>query len=155
VPALQRGTTIASQMGREKRCRQFASYALLALVLGLVATYVVRNWSAVAEIRLVEPEHLLVGSVIGLLGLLAFVRVVQMLITAHGFVVPYPAAVGLLFIPMLGKYIPGKVWSVLGAFWVYGRVGIPKPVAATCTGMAIILSYVSALLVATMSGRSS
>jgi hypothetical protein len=139
-------------MGRGKRFRQLASYALFALVLGLVTTYVVRNWPAVAEVRLVLPEHLVVGSVIGLLGLLAFVRVAQMLITAHGFDVSYPAAVGLLFIPMLGKYIPGKVWSVLVAFWVYGRLGIPRPVAATCTGMAIILSYVSALLVAAMSG---
>jgi hypothetical protein len=152
VPALQRGTTIASQMSRGKRCRRLASYALLALVLGLVTAYVVKNWSAVAEVQLAQPEHLVVGSVIGLLGLLAFVRVAQMLISAHGFDVRYPAAVGLLFIPMLGKYIPGKVWSVLAAFWVYSRVGIPKPVAATCTGMAIILSYVSALLVATMSG---
>jgi hypothetical protein len=112
----------------------------------------VRNWPAVAEVRLALPEHLVVGSVIGLLGLLVFARVAQMLIAAHGFDVPYPAAVGLLFIPMLGKYVPGKVWSVLAAFWVYGRMRIPRPVAATCTGMAIILSYVSALLVATLSG---
>jgi hypothetical protein len=139
-------------MGREKRFRRIASYALLALVLGLMTTYVVRNWPAVAEVRLALPEHLVVGSVIGLLGLLVFARVAQMLITAHGFDVPYPVAVGLLFIPMLGKYIPGKVWSVLVAFWVYGRLGIPRPVAATITGMAIILSYVSGLLVATMSG---
>jgi hypothetical protein len=89
---------------------------------------------------------------IGAVALLGFPGICRAVIAAHGFKVSFLRAVGLLFVPMQAKYLPGRVWTVLGGLWMYGRAGIPKGVAITCMGWSVLVNLSSATVVAAALG---
>lgn len=116
------------------------SSVVWALVLACAALYVVRRWD---EIRLPERLHwgwLAAGTFFMLAGFLAFARVPQLLLRSRGFELSFRKAVALSYVATLGKYVPGKVWSVVGALWLYHREGIPRGVAAACVVATMLLS---------------
>lgn len=127
-------------------------WALCFLILGFVGRYVLLNWPALADATRPIAGWLVLGSVMALAGLLASAWICRLLVMAHGLSLGYSKAIGLVSIPKLGKYIPGKVWAVLAAFWMYGREGIPAPVTAACVGLSLMLGVLSAIAVAVSLG---
>lgn len=104
---------------------------LICLVAG-IGWYIAARWQ---ELRLPEQfrwKWLAAGTPFMLGGFVAFARGQQLLLRDRGHDVSLPRSLALLYLPVLGKYVPGKVWSVVGAMWLFHQQGIPRATAATC-----------------------
>ena len=132
--------------------RTAAKYTILAVLVFFMGRYVFVQWETVKNVRVPDFHWLAFGTVSAVMGLSTAAWGYKFLIRSHGFNVSYPNTLGLYYVPMLGKYIPGKVWSIVAALHFYGRQGIPKRVAATCVTICIALSLASAALVTLVLG---
>ena len=130
-----------------QRLLLLAKWALCLAVFGFVGKYVLANWQAVADVKPPVPGWLLLGSLIALTSPLLSGWSCQRLVAAHGYKVSYQRALGLCYVPILGKYLPGKIWSLLAAVHLYAREGIPKKVATTCITLYMALGLASAAMV--------
>lgn len=104
---------------------------MICLLAG-VGWYVAQRWQ---DIRLPEPflwEWLAVGTPAMLAGFVAFARGQQILLRSRGHDLSLSKSMALLYLPVLGKYLPGKVWSVVGAMWLFHQQGIPRTTSAIC-----------------------
>ena len=132
--------------------RTAAKYTILALLLFFLGRHVWGQWEAVENVRAPDFHWIAYGAVAAIMALSTVASGCQFLIRSHGFNISYPNTLGLCFVPLLGKYIPGKVWSIVAALHLYGRQGIPKRVAATCLTLLMALSLASAALVTLLLG---
>lgn len=125
---------------------------LFAVVLGLLARYAHLQWSKLPPLQAPKPSWLLAAWVCGLCGCGFLPFILKRLLALHGVRVTYRKAVGLYFIPSQGKYIPGKVWSLLWAAAAYQRQGADWPTAFACTVVMTAVHLISALMVAFLLG---
>jgi glycosyltransferase involved in cell wall biosynthesis/uncharacterized membrane protein YbhN (UPF0104 family) len=112
--------------------------ALLVLVLFFAGRALALRWEEVANAaRALEPGWgwILLSSAIVLATYAALVESWRVLIRAGGGHLPFTTAVRIWTVANLGRYIPGKVWSV-GALGIMAqRVGVS---AMTAAGAAIL-----------------
>lgn len=68
--------------------------------------------------------------------------------------VDWKTAMAATWTPRVGKYVPGKAMSVIGAVWLLGREGVPAPAATTAvlvkTGVVTLVSLIVAAPVTLM-----
>jgi len=64
------------------------------------------------------------------------------LIRAFGHKIPFKYAFKISYIADMGRYIPGKVWSVFGMVYFLNKINIKKEVAFASWGVAIILGFI-------------
>ena len=141
---------MVSQKQTRNLCRlgiRVAKWTACAVVLFLVGKHVAMHWPSVTAVRAPQWGWIVAGSAVAVMGWSANVWVYRGIVRSHGFRVSFAKVAGLYLVPMLGKYVPGKVWSVLGSVWLFGRGGIPKSVAVTCVGLNTVLSLTSAVLI--------
>jgi glycosyltransferase 2 family protein len=120
---------------------------LLGAVLVFVGRYVVANWQQVRDVPAPRMGPLVWATVWGVLSSIGMAWIVGLVLAAHGSHVSLGKAVGLRFLPPLGKYLPGKFWSLIASLWLFARVGVPKHVAVTSIGLNMILGLLSQCLV--------
>ena len=73
--------------------------------------------------------------------------ILREILAAHDHQVSWSSAIGLFYVPLQGKYIPGKVWSMVWAMAAYGTVGVAWPTALSCLVVLTLLNVISAMLV--------
>ena len=59
--------------------------------------------------------------------------------------VPHPQTLRIFFLSELGKYIPGKIWTVMGRMVLAEKEGVPKIVTAASIGTQLIIQVISGL----------
>jgi len=123
--------------------------AVAGLLLFFLGRYAWQHWETVRQVSAPLPVWLALATAVGALAQLLAPLALQRLVSAHGQNFAYAQAVALCHLPRLGKYVPGKVWSVAAAVHLYGLCGVPKKVAAACLtlGMGIALATATALAV--------
>lgn len=109
------------------------------LVLALVGRSLVRNWDAFAAARFaftLRPGWLLVS--VALIGVTYLVQVESWRRILRGWNQPlgFGAAARIWFLANLGRYVPGKVWSVAGLVVLAQGEGV-RPWAATASAVAV------------------
>lgn len=63
----------------------------------------------------------------------------------------YRKSYRMFFISQLGRYIPGKVWSILGLVYLAEKEGIPKVICAASVTLQLLLQVVSGVIVFVLS----
>lgn len=119
-------------------------YALLAAALyyvgrALASRITELDWR---EIRF-HPGYLLAAGVSIFLARVMTAATVRSLIRSFFQPPPWRVAAGAAWIPQLGKYIPGKAASVIGAVWILRSNGIPGLLGA---GVVFLLSGLSSVV---------
>jgi hypothetical protein len=61
--------------------------------------------------------------------------------------IPYPRLLRIFFFSELGKYIPGKIWAVMGRIMLSKKEGVPKLVTAASVGTQLIIQVISGMLI--------
>jgi hypothetical protein len=123
--------------------------AALALgVIGLVA------WALIGQFRRVPWDQIHPAPLPAALSVLCMAGVSGMqlvmfrrLLAAYGHTLPWPATLAAAWIPPLGKYVPGKVASVVGAVVIQRRSGVSGAVAVSVALMLDGLAVVTGLIV--------
>jgi glycosyltransferase 2 family protein len=113
------------------------------VVIGFVARAVSGNWDAIqANAAALQPNwpRMFLGSVCVAAGYAVLIAAWRLLLATWDSPIPVLDAARIWFVSSLGKYVPGKVWSI-GAMAVLARDAGASPVAAT--GSAIIMQLVN------------
>lgn len=127
----------------------------LVLALGYTVRQVTSNWSVVRESAANLHPHwpLLIGaSAIVLLTYAALIQSWRLLIAGEGSSLRFPAATRIWFIANLGRYIPGKVWSIAALNVLAAREGVPGTAAAGAAVLGTLINIGAGFGVISLSG---
>jgi len=108
-------------------------YAAMLLVLALIARSLARNWAAFQSVQVTLDVK--IGWLAASLGVVILTYVIQIESwrrMLHGWDqrLSYPNAARAWTLANLGRYIPGKVWSVAGLVVLAERAGVRRSAAA-------------------------
>lgn len=120
---------------------------LFAGVMVGLGLQVKANWGKLPELTAPNPGWLAFSWCTGIAAMLLVPIILREILETHGHTVSWKSAIGLYFVPLQGKYIPGKVWSMVWAMAAYRTVGVSWPTALSCLVVLTLLNLISALLV--------
>jgi len=126
-------------------------YLLQALIVALIFFFLVRNlsgnWELAREsLGKFKPLSLVFSAIFLGLGFMLLVRIWTLVLAGTGEKLPYAAACKIWFASNLGKYLPGKVWQILGMVYLAEERGIPKLKSLSTAVVAQFFLVVSGLL---------
>ncbi len=115
--------------------------AVLLAMFGFAAVAIVRNWAAVeAAIRQLSPWAVVASVPFAVLAMLAALGVWRSLMADFGAPLPLRGAARIFFLSVLGKYVPGSVWSVLAQIELGREYHVPRRTSLTVGVLAIVMS---------------
>ena len=135
-----------------KRLTRIVRWGPALVVFYFVGRYVAANWSAVGNVGAPRPGWFSAACLIGLLSYLIHPYAMKVLIEAHGSCASYSKTLGLCYLPGLGKYVPGKIWSMIAGVYLFGKEGIPQHIAATCILLFTSLNVAAGLIITLLFG---
>jgi hypothetical protein len=127
-----------------------AQVILALVVIGLAVRHLARNW---AEFRaqqvqvVVQPLWLLLALLTVVVAFVMLIEAWRRLVVSQGErLEPLPAA-RIWLVANLGKYLPGKVWSIAGAAVLAERAGVGRAAAVTAALVLQALAFGSGVMV--------
>ncbi|WP_439643292.1 lysylphosphatidylglycerol synthase domain-containing protein [Gemmatimonas sp.] len=128
---------------------------MLAATFGFIAVKVSQQWDEVrtsATTLRVHWGYIALASTIILGTYLMLIQSWRMLLTGWGGSLAYPTAVRIWFIANLGKYLPGKVWSIGALGVLASREGVSGVAAAGAAILGTALNIGAGFAVAVIAG---
>ena len=128
-------------------------YLVQVLIVGLIFFFLIRNlsgnWELAREsLGKFKPVPLVLSAIFLGLGFMLLVRIWTLILRETGEKLPYAAACKVWFASNMGKYLPGKIWQILGMVYLAEKKGIPKLKSFSTAVVAQFFSVVSGLLLA-------
>ena len=115
--------------------------ALTLVVVAFAVWYLWRQWSNVAENGVRFEFHMgwmLAASAIILATFLMLVEMWRRVLGELGFLLPYGAAARIWFVSNLGKYVPGRIWTLTSVAMMAGERGVPVGVSAASSILVMV-----------------
>ena len=115
---------------------------LLALAAGLAVYGLASQWTQVqAALAKLDGFDLVGAALCAIAGLGCMLLAWRVLLADLGSPLPLPAAVRVMFVGQLGKYVPGAVWAVAAQVELARDYAVPRRRSATASlvGMAVTL----------------
>jgi len=124
---------------------RLAQFAFALLVIGLAARSLVRDWSAFRSQAIewqIRPVLLVSSVLIVWLSYAFLIEAWRRVVVSMGQHLRYGDAARICMLANLGKYLPGKVWSIAGAAILAQEAGVAPPaaVAGAVTLQALALA---------------
>ena len=122
--------------------RQASQTILLAVVLFFVIRYISTNFTLLKERSWrIEWGFLLIAFFCIWGGFLLTVLYLRMVFSVFGVSVRYSQAWKIWYLPMLSKYVPGKVWTILGRAYVASLEKVNPKAAITVAVISQIIVF--------------
>ena len=122
---------------------------LLALVVGLAVYGLASQWTQVqADLAKLAWYDVAGAALCVLAGLGCMMLAWRALLADLGSPLPLPAAIRVMFIGQLGKYVPGAVWAVAAQVELARDYDVPRRRSATASMVAMVTTLVVGLVVA-------
>jgi uncharacterized membrane protein YbhN (UPF0104 family) len=127
--------------------RNLLSFLLVSLILFFLIRVLYKNWTQVKGFDFSFAWSSLLISFLILLGYLFF-RVYIWMVMLHKMEASLSLrkCLKISFISTMGKYLPGKVWLVLGKVYLAGKEGIPKPIALASAVLEVVLELTASIV---------
>ncbi len=124
-----------------------ASFLLVGLILFFLIRVLYRNWLQVKSFDFSFAWSSLLLSFLILLAYLVL-RVYIWKVILHKMKVSlgFRTCLKISFLSTMGKYLPGKVWLVLGKVYLAGKEGIPKPIALASAVLEVVLELTASIV---------
>ena len=121
---------------------------IIAIVFFFLARILYRDWNKISTYDWDVNYYLLVFSFI----LMVVSSIViglgwNLILRLLGAVVGYRKALKIYLLTELGKYIPGKIWTMVGKVYLLEKEGVDGVKAATSVGVRLAIHVVSGLLI--------
>jgi uncharacterized membrane protein YbhN (UPF0104 family) len=119
---------------------------VVALILFFLIRFLISNWRQVAAFDFTFTYGYLILS-FPILFVFFFLRVYawQAILKKMKISLPLRKCLKVSFLSMMGKYLPGKVWTVLGKVYLSDKEGVPKAEALTSVIIEIVLEIVASI----------
>ena len=131
-----------------RHIRTILKSVVLAAILFFVGRHVWRQWHAVEQASAPDAVWLAGATLAALGAMLITVVAYRALIEGHGVRIAYCKTIAIYYLPLLGKYVPGKIWTVVAAFEMYHGLGISRKIAAASIALFMALGLAAGVLVA-------
>ncbi len=119
--------TSQSAAPRSSLLSKAVKLGLTAVALYFVVRQVQTNWSNVADYHwTLDPLRIGVSLVLHLVAFTLFSQVWRWLIGAYGHNIRLSQAFRVAYLANLGRYIPGKIWTVFGMAYLAKQIGIEE-----------------------------
>jgi uncharacterized membrane protein YbhN (UPF0104 family) len=137
---------------RTKILKKIIRWIIQILAIGAIGFFlvrtVVRNWQEVADFPWHFNPWLLILSLLVLGGTIFFMIVLwRWLLARLGGKISLSSAFRIFSISSLGRYLPGKVWQVVGMVYLGRKEGVRAEVGVWAALLAQILAVLSGFLV--------
>ena len=119
---------------------------VVALILFFLIRFLLSNWRQVASFDFTFTYSYLLLS-FPVLFVFFFMRVYawQAILKKMQIALPLSKCLRISFLSMMGKYLPGKVWTVLGKVYLSDKEGVPKAEGFTSVVIEIVLEIVASI----------
>ncbi|MDX1779531.1 MAG: lysylphosphatidylglycerol synthase domain-containing protein, partial [Thermodesulfobacteriota bacterium] len=119
---------------------------VVALILFFLIRFLLSNWRQVATFDFTFTYSYLILS-FPVLFVFFFLRVYawQAILKKMQIALPLSKCLKVSFLSMMGKYLPGKVWTVLGKVYLSDKEGAPKAETFTSVVIEIVLEIVASI----------
>ena len=130
-----------------KVIKVFLKFFIVAVILFFFIRYVYENWRVVSLYQWQFKYGLLAVS-FGLvfLNFLFFIQIWRNLLQKLSSKLPFKKAFKIWFYSNLGKYVPGKIWSVMGMVYMCEKEGIPKAATLSSAILNQLLNIIGGLI---------
>jgi hypothetical protein len=130
-----------------KRIKDYLKYLLVLVVVFFLVKYLYENWRAVSLYRWQFKYGLLAISFgVVFLNFLFFIQIWRNLLNKFSSGLSFKKAFKIWFYSNLGKYVPGKIWSVMGMVYMCEKEGIPKAATLTSAILNQLLNIIGGLI---------
>jgi glycosyltransferase 2 family protein len=107
--------------------KQIGGWILVAAIFAFLGKMVLENWAKVRETSFtLDPLCFAAACSVFVLGYAIQVWAWYLITLKLGMAIPIGATLEGWFYSLLGKYLPGKIWFVLGRFYFYESRGKPR-----------------------------
>lgn len=137
----------------KKNIFKILNYILIAVILVFLSNHLMSNWQRVSQYEFNFNVFYLVLSVVAyslVLILLSLVwrKVIKTIEGKHQ-LSKFEAA-RIYMLSEFGKYLPGKVWAVVGRIYLGNQSGIAKRTLLVASSIDVLLAPIAAILVGTL-----
>ena len=122
------------------------SFLVISLILFYLLSFLYKNWLKVSTFEFQLKYNYLFLSFPLLFGFF-FLRVCcwKLILKKMNIVLSLRKSIKVSFLSMMGRYLPGKVWLILGKIYLSGKEGVPRVEAFASVVMEVILEVVASI----------
>jgi uncharacterized membrane protein YbhN (UPF0104 family) len=134
--------------GRKALLSRAAGVAIVLLIFGFLFRSLYLEWEQVVAYRW-DLNYLALVVAFGLMLLAAafYAYLWKLILERLGSPLSYRKSYRIFFLSQLGRYIPGKVWSILGLVYLSQKEGVSKVISGTSVTLQLVLQIVSGVVV--------
>ena len=127
--------------------RNILSFLVVALILFFLVRVLYKNWLQVSSFDFTFTWSSLAVSFL-LLFCFFFLRVYiwKIMLGKMGVAMNLLRCIKISFLGTMGKYLPGKVWLVVGKVYLSGKEGIEKPTAFASVVLEVMLELTASIV---------
>lgn len=134
-------------MVKIKYLKQSLKFLIVLVILFFFIRYIYFNWTSLSQYQWKFDYKLLAGSLILVVANFIFlIQIWRRMISRMGYFLKFTKAFKIFFYSSMGKYVPGKVWSVMGMVYMAEKEGIPVQVSLTSAILNQALNMIGGLL---------
>jgi uncharacterized membrane protein YbhN (UPF0104 family) len=122
------------------------SCLVVSLILFYLLSFLYKNWLKVSTFDFHLKYNYLFISMVLLFGFF-FLRVYcwKLILKKMNIFLSFKKSIKVSFLSMMGRYLPGKVWLILGKIYLSGKEGVPRVEAFASVVMEIMLEVVASI----------
>jgi uncharacterized membrane protein YbhN (UPF0104 family) len=142
-------TTMPPALGtRVKTPRRVGQVIVVLVIAVLIARTLYLGWHEIVayEWQLDYPA-LLIAFALMLSSTALYAYLWKLILERLGATLSYRKSYRIYYLSQLGRYIPGKIWSVLGLVYLSHNEGVSKGISATSVVVQLALQIVSGVIV--------
>jgi uncharacterized membrane protein YbhN (UPF0104 family) len=134
--------------GRKAVLSRLAGIAVVLLIFGFMFRSLYLEWEHLVAYRWDLDYAALTVALLLMLSASAFYAFLWKLILDRlGTPLSYRKSYRIFFLSQLGRYIPGKMWSILGLVYLSDKEGVSKVMSGTSVILQLVLQVVSGVMV--------
>lgn len=136
---------------------RWAQWILGTIILAFVARAIVRNWSELQAQPLkweLRPAYLVAAACLVWAMYALLIQAWRLMLRGWGAELPPLTAARIWMVSNLGKYVPGKVWTIAGMAMMSQRAGVPGWAATASAVMLQALAMGTGAVVVSLTGTA-
>ena len=133
---------------KKRVVKRIVQVAVIVVVFYFLARNLYINWSKIAEYDWRINYYFLVFSwILSVAGGFAIALGWNLILRVLGGKLGHKRALKIFFLTDLAKYVPGKVWTMVGKVYLCKKEGVPVAITSTSVVIQPVIQVVSGLLV--------
>ncbi|KPJ58985.1 MAG: hypothetical protein AMJ42_02335 [Deltaproteobacteria bacterium DG_8] len=122
------------------------SFLVISLILFYLLNFLYKNWLKVSNFEFQLKYNYLFISMLLLFGFFSLrVYCWKLILKKMNIFLSLRKSVKVSFLSMMGRYLPGKVWLILGKIYLSGKEDVPRVEAFASIVMEIVLEVVASI----------